>query len=445
VLPTLRLCIALPLLATVVGCGEPPLEPVPDSKKRVLIVGIDGASDRVIGPLLAAGRLPNLARLTEEGVYGPIVSSYPLLSPRIWTSVATGKDSPKHGIEGWTRPTRRRGLHRLNYSTDRRVHALWNIVSRAGMRVGVVNWLVTYPPEIVRGVSVTSHAFPSEVAGKIFIGNVFAELNRSQLARVKQGEERGPVVYPPEWSERALDPRHLEARLTEIDNPFLDNTELPHRIFHPMMAEWFERDEQLVSIATEIRKEQDPELLMVLLQGIDRICHTFWAGVEDPAHYPEELRWSEPDRRAARAAIEQYYEFTDALIGELVKDLAADDLVIVLSDHGFEAAEKPEISRTGNHLSPDARDGILFARGRSIAGGGGSRGATVLDITPTVLAWLGLPVAEDMDGRVADFVRVERRPTIASHDVGEIQRLIGRESGSEEAILQQLKLLGYIE
>ena len=58
---------------------------------RVLLVGIDGASPRLVEPLLAAGRLPNLARIAREGVWGRLQSHLPLASPRIWNTIATGK------------------------------------------------------------------------------------------------------------------------------------------------------------------------------------------------------------------------------------------------------------------------------------------------------------------------------------------------------------------
>ncbi|MDP6243751.1 MAG: alkaline phosphatase family protein, partial [Myxococcota bacterium] len=66
---------------------------------RVLVIGIDGASLRVIQPLMQQGRLPHLESIAQKGVSGPLKSHHPLLSPRVWTSVATGKEPDKHGIK----------------------------------------------------------------------------------------------------------------------------------------------------------------------------------------------------------------------------------------------------------------------------------------------------------------------------------------------------------
>ena len=115
------------------------------------------------------------------------------------------------------------------------------------------------------------------------------------------------------------------------------------------------------------------------------------------------------------------------------------------SDHGFEADPEPDPLQTGNHLSPEARDGVIFARGHAIPAGSDVSGMTILDVTPTILARFGMPVADDMDGQVADFMQLQQKPAIATYDTFEIERLAGEESGSEEAIMEQLKLLGYIE
>ena len=65
------LIVALGLL----GCTQGEVERPPG---RVLLIGIDGASPRVAGPMMAEGRLPALAALAEEGMYAPLRSVLPL-------------------------------------------------------------------------------------------------------------------------------------------------------------------------------------------------------------------------------------------------------------------------------------------------------------------------------------------------------------------------------
>ena len=140
---------------------------------RVLLIGIDGAAPHLIDSWMKEGLLPNLAELAHEGVWGKLRSHYPLLSPRIWTSVATGKLPEKHGIKSWLLPTEEQRL-RLFRSDDRRCHAIWNILSHEDLKVGVVNWLVTYPPEKVNGVMITNFAIPGERSGREQMGEDLA-------------------------------------------------------------------------------------------------------------------------------------------------------------------------------------------------------------------------------------------------------------------------------
>ena len=159
---------------------------------------------------------------------------------------------------------------------------------------------------------------------------------------------------------------------------------------------------------------------MVYLPGVDKVSHALWRSIERQELYPEPLR-RPPELRAVRAqALRRYYEFADALLGRLVERFESSDLVLVVSDHGFEAevTERPTGTLTGGHSSPEAAAGILFARGRGLARGERASGTSIYDVTPTVLTWLGLPVGEDMKGRPAPFLEVEPVPRVATHDDG---------------------------
>ena len=65
---------------------------------KVFVLGLDGATWDILGPLADAGDLPNLARLRERGASGVLRSVFPPLSPVAWTGVMTGKNPGKHGV-----------------------------------------------------------------------------------------------------------------------------------------------------------------------------------------------------------------------------------------------------------------------------------------------------------------------------------------------------------
>ena len=400
---------------------------------RALLIGIDGATLRMIDPLVAAGRLPNLARIRRAGLSGPLRSSHPLVSPRIWTTIATGKTPLKHGIHGWVRETEEGG-HALLLGSDRKVPALWNIADANGYTSGVVNWLNTYPPEKVRGVIISDFAIAGqrEARERLFAGNQQPDaMNRA-------------VTYPEEWTDVLSRMTASSETLLGLENPFEDNDSLPSWINQVIPAQSFRDDDLVARVALEIDEKTHPDVLLVYLSGIDKVSHNLWGAIEPADAYPPHIQFTDAQRAATVAALEGYYEYTDALIGRLLERYGPDDLVMVVSDHGFEARV---IMRwlTGGHDTNEALDGVIFARGRRIPRGGNVKGLSIADITPTILNWLGIPVGVDMDGRVAPILAGQRDYVTPSWDALEIERVGDERAEVETSIIDQLRGLGYVE
>jgi len=119
--------------------------------------------------------------------------------------------------------------------------------------------------------------------------------------------------------------------------------------------------------------------------------------------------------------------------------------VLITSDHGFEARSTEKDSTTGGHDTPEAEHGVIFARGRGISPGADVGIASVDDITPTILTWLGLPVAEDMDGSPASFLSLEIADLVPTFDNTLIERVGEAPEGIEEQVIDQLRALGYVD
>src|SRR6185436_19443998 len=130
---------------------------------RVLLIGWDAADWKVIQPLLQAGRMPNLARLIADGVHGNLATLYPVLSPMLWTSIATGKRAYKHGIHGFSEPLADASGVRPITLLSRKTKAVWNILNQTGHRSIVVGWWPSHPAEPINGVMVSNH-FPRAVS-----------------------------------------------------------------------------------------------------------------------------------------------------------------------------------------------------------------------------------------------------------------------------------------
>lgn len=395
----------------------------------MLLVGIDGASPRLVEPLLLAGRLPTLAALARDGVRGRLRVELPLISPRIWNTIATGKTPEQHGILSFARDEG--GDRTLYLSHDRRAHALWNIASDAGLSVGVVNWWNTFPPDVVNGIVISDHALPRR-------GAELAELTGAAAAPA------GPLVHPAEWGPRALELLRDPLPVAPADDPFLGRLALPRWTRPGALSSRAAHDAALAKLALDIERNLRPDLLMVMLPGVDRVSHVLWGAIDPSELHPASLRFDPVEREAARAALEGYYELVDGLVGELVARYRSDDLVVVVSDHGFEAGVA--LGRlTGVHRSEAARHGVLFARGPGVPAGAVATDLAARDVTPTILAWLGLPVGDDMAGRPAGFLDVDGVARVPTHDASPVERLDATASGRESELLEQLRDLGYLE
>lgn len=430
----LLVLVLLLALSAGIGCSDGARQ----RTGRVLLVGIDGATFRVVAPLLQEGRLPNLERLASQGFHGPIQSFLPLISPRIWTTIATGKLPEKHGILGFVHDEAGAGSS-LYRSSDRKTHALWNIVSRAGLETVVINWWASYPPERIKGLMVTDHLLSEQV-----------EKLRAQF-QAQETESDVPAVYPESWQARALSLAHDEAPIPNIPDPLARVSQLPDPYSRDQLLKLRNLDRAVTRIALAAEQELKPILMMVYLNGTDPVSHVFWATMENPERYSPEARLGPEEWEVGREILLGYYEYVDRLLGLLLERYGPEDLVIVVSDHGFEASERRlEIAGrrallTGGHATEAASKGILFARGPGISAGSSSEGTTIYDITPTILAWLGLPVADDMDGRVAALLHVEAPERLATYDDQPIERVETKSPGAEAEILEKLRALGYIK
>ncbi len=422
--------LATALLAACVACSQ---GSAPSGTPRMILIGIDGASPRVVDQLLAEGRLPNLANIAQQGVHGALRSELPLHSPRVWNTIVTGMVPEKHGIVEFSYSSRD-GRHHLFSSVHRKARALWSIASAAGFTVGVVNFWNTYPLEKINGVMVSDHVLTKEIDGLL-----------EMFKAVKM--KTGAVIYPDRWNTRLSKMvRDKSNPLPAFESPFSKDKTLPRWVQRDSLQRRFEEDAALTSMTQEILKVERPDVTLVLLTGIDRVSHFLWGALEPADSYPARLVPTPEGRAGGKAALFDYYEYTDALIGVLTEGFGPQDLVMVVSDHGFEAGKAMGFL-TGVHLSEDAVDGVLYAKGPGIAPGSSADDVSINDVAPTLLSWLGLPTALDMDGKIASFLTAEEIKPVGSYNGLAIEFVNPADvpSGVEAEIVDQLKALGYID
>ena len=411
------------------------------AKRKVLLIGWDSADWRVLSPLLDEGLLPALSGVVSRGVMGNLGTVEPILSPIVWTSIATGKLPHKHGVLGFAEADPLGSGIRNVGSRTRRSKALWNILSEAGLATHVVGWYAGHPAEAINGICV-SERFPL----------------------VTCLEKAAPWPLP----EGAVSPADLAAELapfrvhpTEIEG----NQLLP---FIPRAAELDQRDTvvakrltQLASIlaqtasvqaaATWILEHREWDFLGVYFRALDDLAHHFM-----PFHPPCLPGISEQDVALYGGVMRSACRFHDLMLARLLHLAGQETTVILVSDHGFESgAHRPGTVADQLDTMADWHRpfGILALAGAGIAADERIYGSSVLDIAPTVLHLFGLPVGQDMDGKV--LVNALKEP-------GEIRRIPTWEKPAspaapggtpdptttpeeEQAVFDHLVALGYME
>src|SRR5579871_3711863 len=120
---------------------------MPDSAKKLLLIGWHGANWKTLHPLIDRGEMPHLAALIERGAVANVRTIGPTDPALLWTSVATGKTADQHGILSSLETDPISGRVRLASGSHRNAKGMWNIAMQSGLIAHVAGWYAGYPVE----------------------------------------------------------------------------------------------------------------------------------------------------------------------------------------------------------------------------------------------------------------------------------------------------------
>ncbi|NOX62945.1 MAG: hypothetical protein GXP42_13535 [Chloroflexi bacterium] len=259
---------------------------------KFLVIGLDGATWDVLRPWADEGALPALARVMEEGIWGPLESSMPPITAAAWASFMTGKWPSGHGVFDFFRG--RAGRWRLVNGTDVDGATLWRTLSDGGRSVGVLNVPLTYPPEKVNGFIVAGLLSPD------------------------RGETTHPAGFLAPYR-KALGPYRLT----------------PSALYRPGQEDAFVADlqavmEQQIRYALRLAQERPTDFFMVHFLATDIAQHALWRYMD--ASHP----WHEPRlAERYRDVVKGLFMRADEALGRLREILGEERVALVMSDHGF--------------------------------------------------------------------------------------------------------------
>ena len=395
--------IALPMAAR--GRGSAPTSGVPWSLRpligddatgepRVSVLMLDGASLAHIWPRAIEGRLPNFNRILDGGAAMHLATIRPTQPDPVWTAVATGMYPALNGVRSAARYYARgdrRGIdlladHTLSHalvhlgfvrnaplsSVAWRARPLWGILSDEGLASTIVRWPLTHPALASTGVIVSD-----------------------RLHQVVESITEYDRAAHPSWVLREVQPLLYPAPATGTGGPsdggFAAGTPEDAALGQDLLY---------ARVARRLRGAEGARLSAVRYTGLDTVGHHYlqYAQPVPPRGVPEE------ERRRLAQVVDRYYTFVDGEIGTALDSLAEGDLLLVISGFGMEPTSVPKrlLARvigdadfSGTHER--APDGFMLAYGTAVQPGRPQRGS-IVDVTPTLLYFFGLPVARDMDG-----------------------------------------------
>lgn len=277
--------------------------------RRVLMIGLDGATFSLFKPLAAQGVLPFVSHLIENGTAAHLMSTRNPLTPPAWTSMTTGVSPEVHGIYDFLRPAYLDdgGVYlKVNDRRQNRAETVFSMASRQGLRATALNFYGYAPAPKIDGYVVAGFVPWKHLRHGIHPPELFARLKASTDFDYRDlgmdiGEEKKVV-------------QGLDA--SEND-------------------EWIElqnvRDKAWTDVTCRLMQEDRTDLTAVVLDGPDKIQHLFWRYV-DPDGYAGEPG---PETDRIRGLVLDFYRRMDDNIRQMVEAAGPDTNVILTSDHGF--------------------------------------------------------------------------------------------------------------
>ncbi len=252
---------------------------------RVVVLGLDAGTWNAALPLIEAGDLPAMKRMMETGAYGYLATYGHQFTPMVWASMATGKTVAKHGVR-----------HFGNVSGDWKAAPIWSVVSDAGMKVAVVNWVCTWPPFEVNGAFVSKIIAPQPE--RTYFSPGFAYLKPAADSIIS----RWGYEVPRDDAARKAYAEHEIAYLARLDE------EVISRISADFVTYYYYSTDMVEHF---FWKDMDPGML----EGPD------WLGVE-------------PDPRNA-GIIRDTWVASDRFLAALMQRYGEKASYFVVSDHGM--------------------------------------------------------------------------------------------------------------
>lgn len=391
---------------------------------KILIIGWSSADWKVIDPMMKKGLLPNVSKLLETGSRAMLGTLDPPISTANWTTINTGKVPIKHGIYTFTEPGTDKNTPVT--SKDRQTQFLWEILSKQGMKAHQIGAPASYPVMPVNGVSVAD-VFFENIEPAIEENLVYPSEKYQAFNEIKQQALTDAEKTLKDWSIASVqNNQRLHDELTAIIKNFLAHSFAAHQI------------------AMNTLEHEEWNNLSVFFTKLSDIVHTFTS-----FSFPKNKDLPRQLHDAFKPVLHKCYALLDKMLGELVRKAGEQTIVMLVSQSGY-LPYKSYIEKL--HFNDSTYEyntqGLLILKGRQAFQNEELYTVTGLDITPTVLAMLGHPIAKDMDGKVLlaakFFERINKFTETYEPEASNGKAKTTVASISDKNYAKRLEQLGYI-
>jgi hypothetical protein len=340
--------------------------------KRITIIGMQAMSFDFIIPLVNEDKLPNFAWLMEEGSWGRLTNFSPNDPVILNSSFNTGKLPAQHLQLS---PKK----YKLRYIKQ---------------EISVVPRFILYRQieklDILRS---SAHA-PQQI-----LKDIWEILDDNKITFIKEDRPYCMDVETPSENTESLFNRFYK------DYKFENNAILDH-LKHALLSD-IDCEEHF----TKTKNEHQPQLSYLLLSGLN-LAESYFYKYNFPDLFGD---IDQEEISKFSSVIEKYYQLYDQIIGKHLATMKEDELLVVYSPHGIEPL--PIWKRMVHWIFGDkdisayhenGPEGVIFFYGKDIIHGRHIEEMRLIDIAPTLLNYLELPVGKDMDGIVNSTMFVER-------------------------------------
>ncbi len=333
-------------------------------QKRFTIIGMEGLSYDFIIPLINQEKLPNFAWLMDEGSWGTLESFTPNDPILLNGSFNTGKWPYKHGRLSSEK------LQLIPFQINITIaprYIFFHQLARIGL------------------LKISPHE--AEPANK----NIWHIFSANQTPYVVN--DKASLESPEEISEQwqTMFNRYYR-ELREDDSNFSD-----------IIMRAFYSDALILDQVSSEKESVKPQLVLFNLSGLNLVEKYFYK-----FSFPELFgEVDQEDINKYRSVIERYYQFYDEILGRYLASKKDNEMLVIYSSHGIEPLPvwkrgiefilgDPQISA----YHENSPDGVVFFYGKEIARSRNIESMKIVDMAPTLLHYLGLPLGKDMDGIV---------------------------------------------